>query len=383
MLSNRIDQSASSFVSPSSLVGEPSSSLFAYSRRLDHPIRHYRKAYNDSSPRSISPPDIFSPPQTLYLDNNSVGGDEPRYQLPLTMPPIIHQVRRNTREGTNVNFQNQVPLLPHRPTGIDHLRRHRPWGSGVDYPPPTGEHFSWTDDVLFKPEPEHTSGIEVDKMMANYELGNKELEERLAERSKTSTKLRRELREKMSLAHDYHEDLQNLKMFPGETLRPGVFTETCSNIERVEDDISEIKERLEEHRLESEDVILQGFGYEPEKRTVVEPAAFCCLAKPVSQRGTTPGLVVQKHKIQGDSWKPLEILVPDWFAVFATYNLVQLSNAKPMAERYRELLNVIHNLEDAIENNKAKAKKGMTKSTKKWHEPAPGWEQPIQRKNGG
>jgi hypothetical protein len=354
-------------IATSTLAALNSTSFVGYDAGFQRPRRlyfHLNDPDNVSSVRSKSPSEIFSPPQRAYLNNHSVAGDEPRYQIP--MAPNTQQAgtaRRNNGPLTTDILRNQFNLDPRRAGNNNYIR---PWGSGVDYPPPSLRNFLFSDDTLFEPEPEHhQSTIDVDTLLNDYNAINNKLEDYLEERTKVNRELQRELREKEQAVEGYREDLENAWRSTDAGLRKEFASRRRSKISKAEGEISELKERLRQRRLESEAVIQQALGYEPDKKVEEELPLFARLAKPVSERGTTPSLVVQKHKIRGFPDKPYEILVPDWFPVFASYHLVKLTDNQPMAERFRELLNTIHRLED------------------EWHEPAPNWEHAIHRKNGG
>lgn len=375
--------------SDSSDPSRTSSTLLRYLAGLD-PIMYPKedsdnnisRLDNVSSPRSKSPSDMFSPPQTVYLNNHSVAGDEPRYALPTRTRRECSATHDSNRD-TTVVLRHQFALDPRQAGDASHLRLSRPWGSGVDYPPPCLRNYALTDDMLFRPEPERGSGVDVEGMLEGYDFASKKLEECLGERAKVTKQLQMELIIKKTDLRGLQEDLQYQTMFPEGVIRQEFLVDTYADIVKVEGEISELKERLHERRLDSEDLVLRAFGCQPKKRKVDDPPAFSRLVKPVSERGTTPGLVVQKHKIQGNPNTEYEILVPDWFPVFASYRIIRLPDHKSMVERYRELLNIIYRLEDAIETNKAKEKIGMKTFDKQWHEPSPYWEHAFQRKHGG
>ncbi|KFH47716.1 hypothetical protein ACRE_013480 [Hapsidospora chrysogenum ATCC 11550] len=370
----------------STLAALNSTSFVGYDAAFRRPRRlffHLNDPDDVSSARSKSPSEIFSPPQRAYLDNHSVAGDEPLYQIP--MAPNTQQTGRARRGNgplTTDVLRNQFNLDPRRAGNTNYIR---PWGSGVDYPPPSLRNFLLSDDMLFEPESEnHQSTIDVDALLNDYNAINNKLEEYLEERTKVNRELQRELRGKEQAVEGCREDLKNAWRFPDAELRKEFASRRRSRISKAEGEISELKERLRQRRLESEAIIQQVLGYERDKKVEEEVPLFARLAKPVSERGTTPSLVVQKHKIRGFPDKPYEILVPDWFPVFASYHLVKLTDNQPMAERFRELLNTIHRLEDEIKIRKAKeAETGQKAFVKKWHEPAPNWEHAMHRKNGG
>jgi hypothetical protein len=84
-----------------------------------------------------------------------------------------------------------------------------------------------------------------------------------------------------------------------------------------------------------------------------------------------------------------DIFIPDWFAVFDSYDIVAFTTPTP-AKRFLELLNLINHLEQEIsalschdERRQAKAGTAIQVWDKVWHDPSPIWSQKFAQKHGG
>ncbi|KAF7544515.1 hypothetical protein G7Z17_g9898 [Cylindrodendrum hubeiense] len=72
------------------------------------------------------------------------------------------------------------------------------------------------------------------------------------------------------------------------------------------------------------------------------------------------------------------VLVPDWFPVFSTYNILDLWPGSP-ASRFTQLLNTIRALELQCQVSRQKPPRW----DKEWHDPSSLWDTVVQKKNGG
>ncbi|KAI5455564.1 hypothetical protein BGZ63DRAFT_381024 [Mariannaea sp. PMI_226] len=76
-----------------------------------------------------------------------------------------------------------------------------------------------------------------------------------------------------------------------------------------------------------------------------------------------------------------ETIIPDWFHVFETFNVIHLwSNTPP--SRYTELLNIIADLERDC-SNAQRVQQQPQKFDKEWHEPSKSWSTPARQQSGG
>ncbi|KAI0152280.1 hypothetical protein F4776DRAFT_21686 [Hypoxylon sp. NC0597] len=76
--------------------------------------------------------------------------------------------------------------------------------------------------------------------------------------------------------------------------------------------------------------------------------------------------------------QPRNIIVPDWFALFTMRDAEE-----DLETGWKNLLNSIGDLENAIKHNDAQGTSEKPKWDKEWHEPDPSWPYPHRRKHGG
>ncbi|KAM5348243.1 hypothetical protein ACJ41O_008067 [Fusarium nematophilum] len=71
------------------------------------------------------------------------------------------------------------------------------------------------------------------------------------------------------------------------------------------------------------------------------------------------------------------VLVPEWFSIFASYEMLRFDTPHPSTQ-FREFLNAVWKLESRIKNPETRP--GWNKE---WHRPDPSWSTPSRQKSGG
>lgn len=344
-----------------------------------------------SSAQSSNSPTVFSAVNSG--DNNlqsaaeSIPGDEAPSEMPLgsSNDEAESDSSEEQEDDSAASGPTDVPLTVIRDPF--HISKSNPGYAGrqtgssmTEYPPwggdPAGDHRRIVDKQLSR-----LTGIDTEGLVDAQNATGNELQKMIDARHLSNQRIRDELQKKKRDLKDLHESLRRLKEGPSDLYHESS-DEVCGSIEKLEWDISELDQQNLAGVKDLEKLIFNQLGATPPADQVSKTLPFARLAKPISANGTTPGLTVLPGTETSFEPKAPEVLIPDWFHVFETYELVELRQPTE-EERFRALLNVIHRLEEKIKRAEARTKSGMVKFDREWHDPAPGWSTQTRRRIGG
>ena len=342
---------------------------------------------DESSIHSNSPSGTFSISDDTNFNNHSVAGDEPHYELPRESINMLlgSEIRGDISTGLEargppaVVLRGQFDVDSSRPQRTEALTSSQIW----NYPPLEEQHFASFDNGIFDPRPDHTSTIELGDIARNFVDCTERLEGRLHQRALKSQQIQDQIKEKRESIRYKKTWLQRQSQSLDEKVRQIFVTDVADAVGALEDEVRHLEELLHMRRLKSEAIITQSLGYEY-REPLLEPPKFgpkmAMLVNSAGPASYAPRLLVDHYEIDDDNKEPCQVLIPDWFAVFTSFDILRLSENKSMEYRFCELLNTIHQLERRIESLSMASQVAWHK---KWHEPNPKWTQRSQQKHGG
>ncbi|KAF4126782.1 hypothetical protein GMORB2_0519 [Geosmithia morbida] len=354
--------------------------------------------FSDSSPRSVTSSSTFSVfPVTGNINNLSVAGDEPRYVLPLENSPYpddeaIDSTDPDTDDEAigpmdpidlrvvTVGYPDPPGVVLRKQFNIGTTRE--PGRSNVpcwirgNYPPrlPRSPH-----DLCC---PAHQgSGFDTHAFVDGYMDRTRKLEYQLRIQSDTARDLRRCITDsQLSI-----ENLRKEEELSGKEKRKKHSFTLSQDIFNLEEEILAQQECLRQTRLASERIIVESYSRPPDDTLDPEMITPTDLGPPPKVGPfllAAPSFAWESHHCSSTQMRKPDPLVPDWFPVFMSYNIVRFAPSHAsVADCFRELLNIIHDLETEV--GRSDADQTPHGFDMEWHRPHPGWDTVKRRRIGG